>query len=79
MPLIQAAFELQPTFTSRWQQHCLLPGAAPHAVLALGERAVLNASLRATGDIIICAVDLETDARWASRVSRMLCPRFRSA
>ena len=73
MPLVQAALELQPTFTSRWQQHCLLPGAAPHAVLALGERAVLNASLCATGDLIICAVDLETDARWASRVSWALC------
>ena len=72
MPLVQAAFELQPTFTSQWQQHCLLPGAAPHAVLALGERAVLNASLRATGDLIICDVELETDACWASRVSRLL-------
>ena len=69
---MQTALELQPAFTSCWQQHCLLPGAAPHAVLALGERSVLNATLRATGDLVICAVDLETDACWVSRVRSVL-------
>jgi hypothetical protein len=67
---VQPALELHPAFTSRWQQHCLLPGTAPHAVLALGECAVLNASLRAMGDLTVCAVHLETDARWTSRVRR---------
>ena len=77
-PLVQPALELQPTYTSRWQHHCLLPGTAPHAVLALGECAVLSASLRALGKLSVCAVDLETDARWTSRVSALLLCRLRT-
>ncbi len=70
---MHAPFVLLPTYTAPWQQSSLLLGAAVRAVLPLGEGTVLSANIRAEGDVMICATQLDAAKGWTARVRPLRC------